>query len=44
MQQDIPEWKRTAMTVVTESPEEKKGMVKKAMHKVGEKIKATTFM
>jgi len=44
MQDQIPEWKWTAMTVVTESPEEKKGIVKKAIHKVGEKIKATSFM
>lgn len=44
MQGEIPEWKRTAMTVVTENPEENKGVVKKAIHKVGEKIKATAFV
>lgn len=32
------------MTVVTENPEENKGLMKKAIHKVGEKIKATTFV
>lgn len=44
MQDQIPEWKRTAMTVVTENPEENKGVMKKAIHKVGEKIKATAFV
>ena len=32
------------MTVVTEYPEENKSLMKKAVHKVGERIKATTFV
>ena len=43
LQLNIPEWKRNAMIVVDEE-EQKKGILKKAVHKVGEKIKGTVFI
>jgi hypothetical protein len=44
MQDQIPDWKRTALVLKEEDPDENRGIVKKAIHKVGEKIKQTAFI